>query len=1261
MFAICTLLKGDDIQKLSVIHTLPTLLAGDAQLCVSRLIPKMQQTLSNASSEFHMAASSTFKTILEQKLVNPTTFTQTFLQSILNSLDSRDPVVAHAWLETLLDVIELLPTEVIRHEILPMAISKGQLSQPISSRITCCKLLGKICTRFDTLLIKKEVLPTVHSLCQDVNSDVRACICLQLSFVAQGLGVESVKPALLPSLVELASDEESTVRHASVQTIVHLLPHFQQETIKGIIAPLIKKLCESALKSDDNVICVIAQEFGRLALGLERALTVNEKTWLIRYFQQLSQLGIPSMNKDMKQEFSFANKAANSPQTNERYVECRRQCAFNFPAICLFTLNTFEKLDIILPTFTDLTSDPYYMVRRTIACGIHEVGKVLGSQNGLIKNELIRLLKDDSEEVLQGLVPHLAQTFDLLTQSQTIGTDQTDGAILDVCRAILKCEVEIANTYNWRLSALILNQLEILPRCIPSDLINSHFTPMVFNRALNARPLPVRLAAGRLLLIFLRYNLKPMQRNELRNRIYTEFAHSSNCYTRMLYIRMMQEAMIIFSTTYFKENFYTTLLSITEDPVANIRMKVVSMLPQLKAMLRMSNDKRLLAMLEGNVRALMSLEKDRDVVYTLTNVIHKLDSIDVKQDGQHVKPAAKLTRQEIDDARKLEEEKKLTAMTSSKPVATTATVNQPTTTQRKPNASGLPKQISPTTPKPSTEASIGANRQRQGSLSLVDNPYKQSSQYSRIKQPSSSEPPSKQPSPKRDGGMAPITNKRMPDAKTSTSSNNLTSSWARLTSNSMLLTHPWETINHTSSNAGVSSVNFNYNFSGDNHNTDFKTACGCSESAEDISRSRYSLINSGEQEHKPIMRCCSCFDTNTEYLKLNVPLHHKHHGHPTSEFAKSFVLTHLKENKNELQDFLLTKGNHEVVKDKEPDFAALRALTNAAHYNSCWAFSSMPEIPVTLLDDEFLVDAGIRIPAQLSSSQSTSKIPNLQDIIYRNRREGSVDRSHRSSVNFDKGKSKRQSAEYEDCVKPKVLISDPMKVKRNLDDFEEGYSLGKMSGKSDEQISKEDLKTKRYSGSYAKTKFGYEPNQSKSSDEKPKRNSLYVDKEKSKLLQSKSTIDKNKRYSANYTSRLPDVKDVKHKFKRHSLEVTECTPMPRADRAIRRYSALDVNHNQGISKIPLRSNFVSGSRTAPATRASSPVRLCTKLYFNKSSGSEVQTSTRNKFLTRFSSSDEEVDKLCHKFSTCQTATSNRAESPRTRDSRLPVRLQKKKI
>lgn len=34
--------------------------------------------------------------------------------------------------------------------------------------------------------VKKDILPVVHSLCQDVNESVRACICSQLHHVAKG-------------------------------------------------------------------------------------------------------------------------------------------------------------------------------------------------------------------------------------------------------------------------------------------------------------------------------------------------------------------------------------------------------------------------------------------------------------------------------------------------------------------------------------------------------------------------------------------------------------------------------------------------------------------------------------------------------------------------------------------------------------------------------------------------------------------------------------------------------------------------------------------------------------------------------------------------------------------------------------------------------------------------------------------------------------------------------------------------------------------
>lgn len=43
--------------------------------------------------------------------------------------------------------------------------------------------------------------------------------------------------------------------------------------------PLVKKLCENtqSVQSDDNVICVIAQEFGKIVLGLESKISYEFK------------------------------------------------------------------------------------------------------------------------------------------------------------------------------------------------------------------------------------------------------------------------------------------------------------------------------------------------------------------------------------------------------------------------------------------------------------------------------------------------------------------------------------------------------------------------------------------------------------------------------------------------------------------------------------------------------------------------------------------------------------------------------------------------------------------------------------------------------------------------------------------------------------------------------------------------------------------------------------------------------------------------
>lgn len=63
----------------------------------------------------------------------------------------------------------------------------------------------------------------MQSLCQDVDYEVRACMCRQLDPVARGLGLEQTKSAILPELLELTNDEESHVRLAGIETVVRIL------------------------------------------------------------------------------------------------------------------------------------------------------------------------------------------------------------------------------------------------------------------------------------------------------------------------------------------------------------------------------------------------------------------------------------------------------------------------------------------------------------------------------------------------------------------------------------------------------------------------------------------------------------------------------------------------------------------------------------------------------------------------------------------------------------------------------------------------------------------------------------------------------------------------------------------------------------------------------------------------------------------------------------------------------------------------------
>lgn len=631
---------GEELQRLNMVEALPRLFSGRDPECIDKMVPKLQQALPGDGAEFHMIASSTFRTILEQKLVPPSVFTQTFLASIVACIDSRDPYSSKAWLETLLDLIELLPQNVVRNDILPVAVARGQLSQSIQSRVTSCQLLGRIAKTFDYPQLQKEVVPLVHSLCQDVSGEVRGSMCHQLPFIARGLPPDAVKPALLPLLVELAVDEEQYVRLAAVHAISELVTILPADVLTHTIVPLLRKLCDQAISKEDRVLCAISEKYGQLCIGLRDAFSESERTWFIAFFREMASLGIGKqpLFHDIKNVPEFVQEK----EYAEILLQCRINCAYNFPGIAHFTgPSQFE--DMIHSTFTALSCDHSCQVRRTIAGGIHEVFKILGPRCLVLKGELFTLLSDESRDVLQALVPNLSTLLDHLTKNDIITQSVTDSLTLELLRSLLKCEVSISHSNDWRLHSTMLGQLESYVKYLPSDLVFSNLPVVLFHRIQDSRALPCRLAAARLLLIVLRHTSKLEGQNEIRNRIFTDLCIHPSCHTRLLFVKMCGMALDIFSSFYIKEHFFLRLLSLASDPIPNVRLVLCGLLPRLKSMLKLPQDSNLLSALQDAIERLQNFHRpDKDVAAKLLSVCTEMESISLN--GVSQDDAEDLTR-----------------------------------------------------------------------------------------------------------------------------------------------------------------------------------------------------------------------------------------------------------------------------------------------------------------------------------------------------------------------------------------------------------------------------------------------------------------------------------------------------------------------------------------------------------------------------------------------------------------------------------------
>uniref|UniRef100_A0A673AG79 Protein phosphatase 4, regulatory subunit 4 n=1 Tax=Sphaeramia orbicularis TaxID=375764 RepID=A0A673AG79_9TELE len=571
--AVYLLSFGQEVQRVSVISNLPSLVRQNPAETFRRVVPKVREVLNGAGAEIQLAAAASFLTILQDDIILIHTHTYSILKTVLLHLNHRDTVVSNAWLETLLSAIGALPKETIKQEVLNPLLYQSQLSHSLQARLASCRILGKIASKFDSHIVKKELLPLAHSLCQDVEFEVRASMCRQLENIARATGTE-----LLPELVELAGDEESSVRLAAFDTIINLMEMIDSDDRLHVVVPLVMSVCDSSSQADEAVMASLSFQFGKLCSGLAGD---QHRTRLLQKFKLFSVSGLQT--------------EGNHTETSSESTLIRCNCCYNLPAMVVFA-DSAHFLSEVYPSFASLCCDPEVSVRRT-ACS---------------PGNTLRCFVDVVFEVLDALMNHLEETLEaVLSRGENTSVDNK------LLSALLLAEQTVGCSLRWRLHEKLLQRYSCLARLLPGDILHQSFSPRIFIILTTNKVLPVQKEAARTFCTFLRYNRKQEQRQEMMERLIQDLAQGRSYWNRLRFLDVCETATEIFSRKYFNKHFLIPALELVHDPVANVRYKLCQLLPRLRSSLRLPSDKQLLQQLDFCVQKLLCREKDKDVVATI--------------------------------------------------------------------------------------------------------------------------------------------------------------------------------------------------------------------------------------------------------------------------------------------------------------------------------------------------------------------------------------------------------------------------------------------------------------------------------------------------------------------------------------------------------------------------------------------------------------------------------------------------------------------
>lgn len=338
--------------------------------------------------------------------------------------------------------------------------------------------LVTVATLMDTAEGQELLLTQIGNLSTGEEEEIRVSCGKIVGALASVLGPNAAKEHLVPMLGVLTNDEALHVREVTVRAIVQVAEVLNGDDAEEMLIPLFCSLVRDSVWSvrkvcADNLValtkCASRHVFVELATDLFVSLA-NDVSFQVRTasLQSLGPLIAELGNANTPK--SLVDHFASMAEGNEGPGELNLACAFNMPGVA-HTIGR-ERWYEIKDAYHLLAHSVNWRVRRSLACSLHEMARILGEETS--EMDLLPIFEQmlsDTDEVRAGVIAYLAKFMSELSPAarlphlhllpDIVATDATD--VIG----------------NWRLRAAMSEQLGALSGILPAHANEETLLPLL--------------------------------------------------------------------------------------------------------------------------------------------------------------------------------------------------------------------------------------------------------------------------------------------------------------------------------------------------------------------------------------------------------------------------------------------------------------------------------------------------------------------------------------------------------------------------------------------------------------------------------------------------------------------------------------------------------------------------------------------------------------------------------------------------------------